>query len=97
MQCTLATPTVQSQTYGEAAFTALKGEVDRKRQPKLARAACISKETLQLEGWRTELHRAGRASTREVCKARQEYSFIVVYSQDLIILKMAMGSFDKMG
>ena len=71
--------------------------MDRKRQPKLARAACISKETLQLDGWRTELHRAGRVSTRELRKARSEYYFIVVYSQGLIILKMAMGSFDKMG
>ena len=73
IQWPLATPTVRLQSWGEAVFTALKVEVDRKRRPKLASEVCISKATWHLADRRTALQRAGRASTMDVRKARRKF------------------------
>ena len=55
----------------------LKGEVERKENPKAVRAPCISKETWRLADWRARLLRAGQASTREVCKAQRNFQRVL--------------------
>ena len=62
---------------GGGGVTFLKGEVERNRQPKSARAACISKATWQLTYWRTAIQRAGREITREVRNARREFQRVI--------------------
>ena len=69
----LAAPTVRMQMEGETAFECLKGEVERKQQTTAVRAEWIYKETWQLEYCRSAPQRAGRASTREVRKARRDF------------------------
>ena len=66
-------PTVWMQTEGEVAVASLKGEVELNQYPKAVRAPCISKETRRMEYWRAALLWAGRAITREVCKARCDF------------------------
>ena len=73
-KCLLAAPTVWPQMDGEAEFTSLKREVERKEQPKLVRAPWISKETRRLADWRELLLQTGRASMREFCKAWRDFS-----------------------
>ena len=58
----LETSTLRTQTEREAAFASLKGEMDRKNNPKAARAAWISKEIWQLEECREALQSSGQAS-----------------------------------
>ena len=50
-------------------FTTIKREVYSARITKAARKAWISQATWQLADQRTEVHRVGRSSTREVQKA----------------------------
>ena len=72
-QCQLSTPTVRPQIEGEMEFNSLKGEVGRKRRPKLEREAWISKATWQLVDRRTALQRAGRVRKREVRKVWRDF------------------------
>ena len=51
----------------------LKGEAERKDQKKAVREPWISKETWRLGYQRSALLWAGRASSREVCKARRDF------------------------
>ena len=69
----LENSTVRPHTEGRAAFAPLKGEVKRNQHPKAARLEWISKETCHLADRRSALQRAGRASTREVCKAQSDF------------------------
>ena len=69
----MAPPSVRPQTEGEAKFTTLKGEVDRTKRPKAARAAWISQATWQMADQKTAIKRAGRVSTTEVQKLQRDF------------------------
>ena len=73
MKWPLAAPTVRPQIERGAEFVSLKGEVELKDQSKALKAPWISKKTCRLVDRRVMLPRAGRASMREVCKARRDF------------------------
>ena len=65
--------TTSATTYiGGGAFTDLKVELERKRQPKLPMVACIQKATWYLADRGVLLERAGISIPRKVQKARHE-------------------------
>ena len=69
----LASPMVQPQMEGEAAFASIQEEVERKQEPKVVRYAWISRETWRLVDSRAALQLAGRASTGVVGKAWRNF------------------------
>ena len=72
-QWPLALLKVRPQTEGGSEFTTIKGVVERTQRPNAVKASWISQATWQLLYWRTAFQRAGRASTREVRKARRNF------------------------
>ena len=55
-------------------FASLKVEMDRNKQPKVARESWIPKETWKMADRRAVLQRSGKVNTREVCKVRRNFS-----------------------